>query len=290
MPGFRPVRFPGPPSEPDEHVSAHPALHGITPFSAHGVGILVPRYGSGLPHFPGSARDPDPEGVLATTGATYAPASVNAAARPPGAIIARRRSDGSRHTTPSAGPPSPDLSRCGAEVAGGNEPASNRRPHGVGQHPGQRPGATEGGAGRGRQQRQAAQAEGRVGDQRSHRRRRARKRTIANPTLSTMHPAPSAPAAHGREYAPLPTARLIVACPTCTPRAARKMTTKPIYLHPNCSLTRRGRRGHHHRPRPRRAPPGLGRGAGVAGGARASSSSALQVQRGAARHGDANPD
>jgi hypothetical protein len=41
---FRPLRFPGPPSEPDVHVSAHPALHG---FMAGVRVILGPRSSMG---------------------------------------------------------------------------------------------------------------------------------------------------------------------------------------------------------------------------------------------------
>jgi len=49
--GLLPVRFPGPPSAPDERVSAHPALHGFPGQVAaeaatvlvHGVGMLLDR-------------------------------------------------------------------------------------------------------------------------------------------------------------------------------------------------------------------------------------------------------
>jgi hypothetical protein len=33
VPAFQPVRFLGPPSEPDEQLSLHPALHGFMPCS-----------------------------------------------------------------------------------------------------------------------------------------------------------------------------------------------------------------------------------------------------------------
>ena len=51
VPAFRPVRFPGPPSEPDVRLSPHPALHVSMPVGyaadcvrvAHGEGMAVPR-------------------------------------------------------------------------------------------------------------------------------------------------------------------------------------------------------------------------------------------------------
>ena len=50
VPAFQPVRFPGPPSEPDVRVSTHPALHVTMPlatrrpgFVAHGEGMAAPR-------------------------------------------------------------------------------------------------------------------------------------------------------------------------------------------------------------------------------------------------------
>lgn len=47
VPVFRPVRFPGPPTEPDVRLATHPALHQVMPpgyaadtVVAHGVGML----------------------------------------------------------------------------------------------------------------------------------------------------------------------------------------------------------------------------------------------------------
>lgn len=44
---FPPVRFPGPPSEPDVHVSAHPALREIRPSRSMVWGSVCPGSGSG---------------------------------------------------------------------------------------------------------------------------------------------------------------------------------------------------------------------------------------------------